>query len=158
MAQKMLALRMASITIKNLDVLVRDLVMELENEMEKPSSGYTFEDLRNYFARNEIFPPETYFDRNIFSTEKPKVTLTYLCRGTPIVTCVETLMRRFAVDDTVYVDIFLSDLRTPVSVQDSLSNSAIRCVNVLRFSVFAHLNKLQLAYDHFADTWNHRTT
>jgi hypothetical protein len=127
MAQKLMALQMVSIPIKNLDILIKELVTEMKCEIREPSSGYTSEDLQLYFLRNNIFPPETYFDRNFFSTEKPRVTLTYMWPATPIEKFVELLKRRYADDDTVYIDIFLNDQRTPVSIQVSLSNADVRC-------------------------------
>jgi len=134
MANKLMARQMVSIKIENLDVLIRQLVIDMKREvMEEPSTGYTSEDLRHYFVRNKIFPPETYFDRNFFSTEKPRVTLTYMWPATPIEKFVELLKRRFADDDTVYIDILLNDQRTPVSIQVSLLNADVRCFDYLPF-------------------------
>ena len=128
MANKLMARQMVSMTIKNLDVLIKQLVIEMKREsMEEPLSGYTSEDLRLYFAREKIFPPETYFHGNFFSTEKPRITLTYMWPATPIEKFVELLNRRYADDDTVYIDILLNDQRTPVSIQVSLSNADVRC-------------------------------
>ncbi len=127
MAHKLMALQMVSIPIKNLDFLIKELVIEMKKEITEPLTGYTSEDLRLYFVRNKIFPPETYFDRNFFSTEKPRVTLTYMWPATPIEKFVELFKRRYADDDTVYIDILLNDQRTPVSIQVSLSNADVRC-------------------------------
>jgi len=126
MAQRLMALQMVSIPIKNLEVLVKELVIEMKKEIQEPSTGYTSEDLRLYFQRNKIFPPETYYNRNFFSAVKPRVALTYMWPATPIETFVVLLKRRYTDDDTVYIDILLNDQRTQVSIQVSLSNADVR--------------------------------
>ncbi len=141
MAHKLMALQMISISIKNLDVLIKELVNEMKNEIQEPSTGYTSEELKLYFVQNQIFPPETYFDRNFFSREKPRVTLTYMWPATPIEKFVELLKRRYADDDTVYIDILLNDQRTSVSIQVSLSNADVRCFESALF-VFASFEYL----------------
>ncbi len=123
-----MALQMISIPIKKLEVLIRELVIDMrKEEIAEPETGYTSEQLRLYFAHNKIFPPETYFARNFFSREKPRVSLTYMWPATPIEKFAELLKRRYADDDTVYIDILLTDQRTPVSIQVSLLNADIRC-------------------------------
>ena len=127
MAQKLMALQMVSIPIKNLEVLIKELAIEMrKKKIMEPSTGYTSENLRHYFVKDNVFPPETYFYRNWFSTEKPRVTLTYMWPATPVETFVELLRQRFDDDDTVYIDILLNDQRSPVSIQVSLSNADLR--------------------------------
>ncbi len=140
MAHKLMALQMFSIPIKNLDILIKELVTEMKKDTEEPEplTGYTSEELRLYFVRKQIFPPETYFDRNFFSTEKPRVTLTYMWPATPIEKFGELLKQRYADDDTVYIDILLNDQRNPVSIQVSLSNADVRC---LEYALFRFLFK-----------------
>ena len=154
---------MVSIPIKNLDVLIKEIVIEMKKEIggNEALTGFTSVELRNYFVRNQIFPPETYLDRDFFSTEKPRVTLTYMWPATPIEKIVELLKRRYADDDTVYVDILLNDQRTPVSIQDSLKNADLRCFEFVLFIFF--IKKLtgstyMIIVDHMKDSWNRSTT
>jgi hypothetical protein len=126
----LMALQMVSISIKNLEVLVKELVIEMKEQgIEEPSNGYTSEDLRQFFVQNNISPPETYFERNFFLAKKPHATLTYMWPATPIEKIAELLKRRYAEEDTVYIDILLNDQRTPVSIQVSLSNADVRCIS-----------------------------
>jgi hypothetical protein len=154
---------MVSIPIKNLDVLIKEIVIEMKKEIggNEALTGFTSVELRNYFVRNQIFPPETYFDRDFFSTEKPRVTLTYMWPATPIEKIVELLKRRYADDDTVYVDILLNDQRTPVSIQDSLKNADLRCFEFVLFRfTFKKLtgSTYMIIVDHMKDSWNRSTT
>jgi hypothetical protein len=127
-AQKLMAQQMISITVKNLDVLVNLLLTDMEKQnIEKPSGGFTSEELKNYFIEYKIFPPETYFGLKLFSTDKPGVSLSYMWPATPIQDVVGILKRRFSDEDTVYIDIFLNDQRTPASIQVALANADIRC-------------------------------
>ena len=127
MAHKLMALQMVSITIKNLEVVVKKLVIEMRNfKITEPPSGYTSEDLKQFFVAHSIYPPETYFEQNFFETKKPYATLSYMWPATPIEKIPELLKERYADDDTVYIDILLNDQRTTVSIQVALSNADVR--------------------------------
>ncbi len=118
---------MVSITIKNLEVLVRELVIEMRKyNITEPPSGYTSENLKQFFVDYNIYPPETYFERNFFETKKPYATLSYMWPATPLEKIPKLLKQRYADNDTVYIDILLNDQRTSVSIQVSLSNADVR--------------------------------
>ena len=134
MAHKLLALQMISISIKNLDIVIKKLVIEMREELQEPPTGFTSEDLRLFMVQKGIYPPEMFYD--LFSTTKPHATLTYMWPATPINKFVELLKRRFADEDTVYIDILLNDQRSPVSIQVSLSNANVRC-KAHRFTRFS---------------------
>jgi bifunctional pyridoxal-dependent enzyme with beta-cystathionase and maltose regulon repressor activities len=129
MAHKFMAQRMVSISVKNLDILVKKLVIDMRaTSVKEPSTGYTSEEAKLFFKQHNIFPPETYFDLQFFQMEKPKLTLTYMWPATPLEKIVKILKRQgYTDDDTVYIDIFLNDQRTPVSIQVSLANADLRC-------------------------------
>jgi hypothetical protein len=153
MAHKLMALDMVSIPIKNLDVLIRELVTQMKTEqIREPVTGYTSEELRLYFVRNEIFPPETYFDRNFFSAEKPRVTLTYMWPATPIEKFAELLKRRYTDEDTVYIDILLNDQRTQLSIQYSMVNANLRCFEFEFFVYSIQIDDMKVIHFKLTDT------
>ena len=129
MAQKYLALKMISISIKNLEVLINRLYADLKQSAKpEPAVGYTSEQLKEYFIEYQIYPPETFYDEDLFSASEPLVTVTYMWPATPIRKLAELLKRRFDENSLVYIDIFLNDQRSFVSIAVSLRNATVRCV------------------------------
>ncbi len=119
---------MISISLKNVETLVRELAADMRaKSIEEPPAGYTSQDLQHYFVQNNIFPPETFFDRKYFSVEEPGCTVTYMWLATPMEQLLEMLKKQFVDENyTVYIDIFLIDQRTPISIQVSLKNADLR--------------------------------
>jgi hypothetical protein len=162
MAHKLMAQRMVSISIKNVDTLVKKLVVDMRAmKIDEPKSGYTSEEARMFFKEHNIYPPETYFELQLFQTEKPKLTLTYMWPATPLERIVNILKRQgYTDDDTVYIDILLNDQRSPVSIQVSLAKADERFDEILirakdhKFLEFSPNSVLEWG----ADTWNHSTT
>ena len=124
--RRLLAERMISIPIKNIELLVKELVKSLRaTGVPEPGIGFTSEHLRKYFLDKSIFPPEAFYDRNWFSTEKPMVTVTYMWPATPIEMLARLLAQRYDKEYNVYIDIFLNDQRSS-RIGVSLANSRIR--------------------------------
>ena len=131
--ETLLPMRLKSISIKNLDTLVQELVKDMRKEgIEEPPGGYTSEQLKGYFEEKKIFPPETFFKRNYFSPDNPHVTVTYMWPATPIEKFAELLTRRFDKNDTAYIDILLNDQRTKESIKIALRNAYIRCTEKIK--------------------------
>jgi hypothetical protein len=127
MAQKYLAMRMISISIKNLEILIEHVDADLrQSGISEPAGGYTSEQLKEYFVDKKIYPPESFFQRNLFSNKNPLITVTYMWPSTPIKNIAALLKRRFEEDSLVYLDIFLNDQRTAVSITVALNNAIIR--------------------------------
>jgi hypothetical protein len=137
MAQKYLAMRMISISIKNLEVLIERVDADLrQSGISEPPGGYTSEQLKKYFVDNQIYPPESFFERNLFSNKNPLVTVTYMWPSTPVKHIAALLKRRFEEDSLVYLDIFLNDQRTAVSITVALHNAIIRYLdNIWRYEL-----------------------
>ena len=118
--------QMKSIPIKHIGALVSELVKSMrQKHVKEPPNGYTSEDLKQFFVEENIFPPETFYDRNLFSTVKPMVTVTCVWLATPIERLPILLGERYDKDYTAYIDIFLNDKR-PSRIVVSLENSRIR--------------------------------
>ena len=126
--QQLMAMRMVSIAIKNLDTLMRELVTELRNEkISEPPGGYTSEHLKAYFVMKQIYPPLKYLDRNYFSSEKPDISVTYMWPTVPIEKIAEILKQRYDENHTTYLDIVLNDQRTPATIDFALQRALLRC-------------------------------
>ena len=126
MALKFLAQGMKSLSLKHVDSLVRDLVKELRRlRKQEPADGYTSENLRQYFVEQNIYLPEKYYDRGIFSIQPPDVTVTYMWPGTPIEQLAQLLRCRLQDDDKIYLDIFLNDQRTGQAITMAVANANV---------------------------------
>jgi len=126
--RRLLAERMISIPIKHIEALVREIVKIMRQKGVKESpNGFTSEDLKKFFLEENIFPPETFYDRDLFSTEKPTVTVTYMWLATPIEMLATLLEQRYDKDFTAYIDIFLNDQRSS-RIKFSLALSRIRSI------------------------------
>ena len=124
--RRLLAERMISIPIKHISLLVKELVKFMrEKGVKEPPNGFTSEDLKNFFLQENMFPPETFYDRNWFSTDNPVVTVTYMWLATPIEMLPILLEQRYDKEYTAYIDIFLNDQRSS-RIGVSLANSRIR--------------------------------
>jgi len=119
---------MISIPIKHIEALVREIVKIMRQKGVKESpNGFTSEDLKKFFVEENIFPPGTFYDRDLFSTEKPTVTVTYMWLATPIEMLATLLEQRYDKDFTAYIDIFLNDQRSS-HIKFSLALSRIRSI------------------------------
>ena len=124
--RRLLAERMISIPIKHISLLVKELVKIMRQKgVKEPPNGFTSEDLKNFFLQENMFPPETFYDRNWFSTDNPVVTVTYMWLATPIEMLPILLEQRYDKEYTAYLDIFLNDQRSS-RIGVSLANSRIR--------------------------------
>lgn len=125
--RQLLAMRMVSISIKNLDVLLKTLAIEMRNEnFPEPLGGYRSEQLKDYFIKKKIYPPEKYLDQQYFSPDKPDLTVTYMWPTIPIEKIAEILKRRFDENLKTYLDILLNDQRSKGAIKIALYNAYLR--------------------------------
>jgi hypothetical protein len=133
--RRLLAERMISIPIKHINVLVRELVATMRQKgVKEPPNGFTSEDLKKFFLKESIFPPETFYERNFFSAEKPVLTVTYMWPATPIEELARLLEQRYDKECTAYIDILLNDQRLD-RIDFSLANARIRLKRAKQFFV-----------------------
>jgi hypothetical protein len=98
-----------SIRIKHLEVLMKDIVKAMRQEgRAEPRFGFTSHDLKAYFVKHAIYPPETYKDRNFFSNEVPVVTVTYMWFVAPVEKLLQILMERYDRECPVFIDIVIN--------------------------------------------------
>jgi hypothetical protein len=109
-------------------------------EVSTPEEQLTSEDLKKYFKRKAIYPPEMFPD--LFSEIDPTLALTYLWRGTSIKELPVLLKENFAhlgPDSTVWVDIMFNDQRNDIAVGIAVHNANQIYMNAANHAVIFSL-------------------